>query len=724
MRVRSTALPILVLLCAALFLPCASAQGSNTRSAAVERVRRLYFIQDEEAAGREAKDLVAKYPTDLELKAWYAVLGGKKEAQPMVSEMSKTDPESAWTLLAKASTFSNGWEMKGQCENAVDKEPDNTDLLVLATRLMASVLERPDDQEALKTFQGNLIAFLDSNKPSFEKTAEGLAARAEALQELGRSDPDKSRDLEIGELCDRALKLDGKNVTAAMVKAHWLSEQQKKKEAYELLKSTAQAVPDSFALHMAYWRSVVDMPSTKTEDQVREITADAGRFFAAVKPATHMVFRASGELGESNSVVVDAIGDLILKQYADTGAADTVLFLRAIKEDPMMVAERDNPAQVHALEAFLDRPKHFDDSLVRQANGQLASLLTASEHPDLDRLYKAVISQEGDDTEGISVLAENKVHLPELELFASKQLDAQWKVIYERMLNQSDKQGFMDFGMANWVAAWQSTLGWVYFNEGKLEQAQEKIESALALYQDSPVNTIRLGRIVEAQGKKERAEQLYTEALSMGMMVDGEHPAVKALRESYVRRHGNTEGLDAYMKPILVKDQERRKKDTLNARIASPRPIPAFSLTSLDGKMVTSESLKGKIVVINFWATWCGPCRKELPDFDKYYQKYKNDPNVVVLSIATDDANTPLKEIQDFVAKRKYTFPVLLAPVWAKQNMIQPIPMTWFVDANGNKLFQKIGYTKELMEEYDWRVEAIQKNMTPQAEKNAAGKSE
>ena len=723
MRIRSTALPILVLLSAALSLPVAAAQVSNSRSTAMERVRHLYFIQDEEAAGREAKDLVAKNPTDLELKAWFAVLGGKKETQPMVSEMSKTDSESAWTLLASAAVFSNGWEMKGQCEKAVSKAPDNPDILVLATHLMTRVLDRPDDQEALKTFQGNLIAFLDSHKSDLEKSAEGLAARAEALQELGRSDSDKLRDLEIGELCDRAFKLDGKNVTAAIVKAHWLSAQQKKKEAYELLKSTAQAVPDSYELHVAYWRSVVDAPGVTTVNQVQEITSDAGRFFAIVKPSVYMVYRYSSELGESNPEVVNAIGNLLLKQFSDTGAADTVLFLRATKEDPMMVAERDNPAQVHALETFLDRPKHFDDEVVKRANEQLAYLLAASEYPDLDRLYQVVMNEDGDDATGVGVLAEYKVHLPELEQVAAKQLDAQWKVIYERMLDQSDKQGFLDFGMSNWVSAWQSTLGWIYFNEGKLDEAQEKIESALALYKDSAENTIRLGRIVEAQGKTERAEQLYTDALSM-FSDEEEHPAVRALRESYVHRHGNTEGLDAYMKPILAKDQERRKKDALNARIASPRPIPAFSLSSLDGKTVTSESLKGKIVVINFWATWCGPCRKELPDFDKYYQKYKDDPNVAVLSIATDDANTPLKEIQDFVAKRKYTFTVLLAPVWAKQNMIQPIPMTWFVDANGNKLFQKIGYTKELMEEYDWRVEAIQKNKTPQAEKNPVAKSE
>jgi thiol-disulfide isomerase/thioredoxin len=277
--------------------------------------------------------------------------------------------------------------------------------------------------------------------------------------------------------------------------------------------------------------------------------------------------------------------------------------------------------------------------------------------------------------------------------------------------------------MGNWVSEWQGTVGWVYFNEGKLDEAQEKLEASLTLREKSAENTIRLGRVYEAKGKTERAEQFYTDALSM-FSSEEEHPAVKALRESYVRRHGNSEGLDAYMKPILVKDQERRKAEVLRARISSPGSIPAFSLTSLDGKTVTSEGLKGKILVINFWATWCGPCRRELPDYDKFYQKYKDDPNVVVLTVATDDADTPQESIQDFVSKHKYTFPVLLAPEWAKQNLIRPIPMTWFVDRNGNKVFQKIGYTKELMQEFDWRIKAMQKGGTTQSEKSAAAKSE
>jgi len=711
-RVPLVVKSIFMLSLVALCLPGVSAQTSKSESTAVNHVRHLYFDQDEELARDELKDLVSKNPDDLELKAWFAVLGRKEDTQPIVSQMWKTDPESAWTVLASAAAFSNGWEKREQCEKAISRAPDNPDVLVLATRLLTNVLERPDDQEAFKTFQAKLTSFLENNKSSFEKNSQGIAARAQALNALERLKPNEARRLEIGELCDRALKLDDKNVTAIIAKAHLLSAAQKKKEAYLLLKSASQSIPDSYALHVAYWRSLLDVPGIATETAVAEITSDAGRLFAAVKPRAYMVFSASSEFGNSNSEALNALGDWIIKQFPDTGAADAVRLTRATKENPAMVAERGNPVQAKALEAFLDRPKHFDDAVTKSANEWLSHLLATSEHPDLDRLYKAVIDLGGDDSEGVRVLAEHKVRLPELELIAAKQLDSQWKVIYTRMLDQSDKQGFLDFGMYNWVSEWQSTLGCVYLNEGKLDEAQEKIEAAITIREKSAQNTILLGRVYESKGQPEEAQKLYTDALSMNVVVEGEHPAVTVLRESYVRRHGSTEGLDAYMKPLLAKDQERRKKEVLNARIKSSRPIPEFSLASLDGKTVTSESLKGKILVINFWATWCGPCRKELPDYDKFYQKYKDDPKVVVLTIATDDADTPQKEIQGFVSGRKYTFPVLLAPEWAKQNLIQPIPMTWFVDAKSNKVFQKIGYTKELMEEFTWRVEAMRNTAT------------
>jgi thiol-disulfide isomerase/thioredoxin len=84
------------------------------------------------------------------------------------------------------------------------------------------------------------------------------------------------------------------------------------------------------------------------------------------------------------------------------------------------------------------------------------------------------------------------------------------------------------------------------------------------------------------------------------------------------------------------------------------QPIPPFELTSLDGTTVNSESLKGKPVVLNFWATWCGPCVREIPTLKELHRA----DAVRVVSIALDDEGEAV--VRPFVAKQSIDYPVLL----------------------------------------------------------------
>ena len=74
-------------------------------------------------------------------------------------------------------------------------------------------------------------------------------------------------------------------------------------------------------------------------------------------------------------------------------------------------------------------------------------------------------------------------------------------------------------------------------------------------------------------------------------------------------------------------------------------PTPAFNLQTLDGKTITSASLKGKVVVLDFWATWCGPCRKALPELKELLQKNTGKP-LVLISVSADQSR---KDLEDFV---------------------------------------------------------------------------
>jgi peroxiredoxin len=106
---------------------------------------------------------------------------------------------------------------------------------------------------------------------------------------------------------------------------------------------------------------------------------------------------------------------------------------------------------------------------------------------------------------------------------------------------------------------------------------------------------------------------------------------------------------------------------------------PDFKLTDLNGKQVSLLSFKGRGVVLNFWATWCGPCRSELPDFQKEHRAGKKY-RVVTVNLREDK-----KTVQNFVKKGKYTFPVLLDSQGKVGSLykVRGIPTTYFIDKDG-----------------------------------------
>jgi thiol-disulfide isomerase/thioredoxin len=107
-----------------------------------------------------------------------------------------------------------------------------------------------------------------------------------------------------------------------------------------------------------------------------------------------------------------------------------------------------------------------------------------------------------------------------------------------------------------------------------------------------------------------------------------------------------------------------------------------FSLKSADGKLYELKQYKGKVVVVNFWATWCGPCRKEIPDFIEAYKKYKNK-GLVIIGISVDQDGWT--KVTPYVEESKINYPVVLGTEQVVENYggINAIPTTFIVDKNG-----------------------------------------
>ena len=122
----------------------------------------------------------------------------------------------------------------------------------------------------------------------------------------------------------------------------------------------------------------------------------------------------------------------------------------------------------------------------------------------------------------------------------------------------------------------------------------------------------------------------------------------------------------------------------------SSTPSVDFTLQDLNGKQWKLSDLKGKIVLLNFWATWCGPCQMEMPDFQKLQERFGADGGVVVLAVAsTATENASEQEsrstVQAFIKQQGFTFPVLFdadGSVWQTYQQ-EGIPANYIIDRNG-----------------------------------------
>ncbi len=90
----------------------------------------------------------------------------------------------------------------------------------------------------------------------------------------------------------------------------------------------------------------------------------------------------------------------------------------------------------------------------------------------------------------------------------------------------------------------------------------------------------------------------------------------------------------------------------------TPEPAPAFSLPTLTGEMVSLESLRGKTVVIDFWATWCAPCEFQIPVLNEFYAAHREAGNVEVLGISVDEDGS--EEVKAWTEERGVTYPILM----------------------------------------------------------------
>jgi thiol-disulfide isomerase/thioredoxin len=237
----------------------------------------------------------------------------------------------------------------------------------------------------------------------------------------------------------------------------------------------------------------------------------------------------------------------------------------------------------------------------------------------------------------------------------------EWKtaeLAAEEMATQA--QGAKDTALARYqFAVVLMDEGLQKHKEEIFARAHEEINKALAAYSSFPDALYVDGRVLAQLKRDDEA---------------------KARFEQYVK-----------IKPAEDPNRRRALRYISRPELARARMVPPFSIATLDGQRISMDDLQGKVVLLDFWATWCGPCREALPHIRQVARKFQGEP-LLILSVSLDSEEQKWK---DFIVKNEMTWPQyrdgsFSGPI-ARMFAVNAIPHTFTIDADGVLQDEHIG---------------------------------
>lgn len=139
-------------------------------------------------------------------------------------------------------------------------------------------------------------------------------------------------------------------------------------------------------------------------------------------------------------------------------------------------------------------------------------------------------------------------------------------------------------------------------------------------------------------------------------------------------------------------------------------PAPTFSISRPDGTVVNSSDLRGRVVVLDFWATWCPACRREMPELEKLYRRYQGNSKVNFWAVDVQEGGDTLEKARDFMQKSGYTLPVAFSgPKLCDALSPKGFPSLIIIDAPGRIRLVHTGYdrSERLQEELSTEIDAL-----------------
>ncbi len=422
-------------------------------------------------------------------------------------------------------------------------------------------------------------------------------------------------------------------------------------------------------------------------------------------------------------VAADSVKSLILNRYPDglftrLLKADSCYFVRKPEDRLNKFRElmKDYPFEKYPVADYMDPTISDPQFFLSSFNNVLTYLFAQKRFDELKNLIEktpyALLNN------AYSHFVDFPFRLITPVITGKQQLELSTLIIdniLERMQAQDGRSGRGYFSSAEWprIVLGESKYSITY--HANLLYKAEKYTDALKFadmvkpylkYSSIEFNTL-YARLLDHYHKSKEA-LAYME---MGVRANKASPdMILLLKDYYIKKHGSDKAFQDYYSSLVPVEQtdalhERLKKSLIRV------PAPAFILKNLKGESVDLSKQKGKIVVLDFWASWCFPCKNAMPGMQTLVKKYNADDNIQFYFIATMEESANYKKMAaDFITQKKYDFNVLFDEVdpktgkmemtfnsYAKPLHFHGIPQKVIIDQEGYIRWTADGFNGDLV---------------------------
>lgn len=442
------------------------------------------------------------------------------------------------------------------------------------------------------------------------------------------------------------------------------------------------------------------------------------------------------EVTNNYIALLNAKEELSLKEYEglinikyttkNNKAADSLFKVVAEKYPNSLLATRSIINEFYAAESLDKKEAVFNenkDKILKSSSGSFVLQNLAMEYHNKGNLdtfnryvnmmdkktsiasmYNSIAwpkAEKGEDIEAASELSKKS-----LELIKTEQQDLKEKPNYYSV-NQYKNSLVSTYNM------YADTYALLAFKKGDFKEAIKYQAQAVEKDANAEMNE-RYIQFLIADKQYDTAQKKASEFIENGKST----AKLKTYFKEAVANNNNGEGDAETLLANLEAKAKTKELEHLRKKLID-EVAPDFTIKNLEGEEITLSSLKGKTVILDFWATWCGPCKASFPGMQKVVTKYKDNDNVKFFFVDTfEDGETRLEDVSKFIEDNNYDFNVLIDPkeeegnnyIVAKKYKISGIPTKIIIGPSGNINFKSVGFggsAESLVSEIDTMVELI-----------------